>query len=97
MGATSQHHSKYINREEVESMQQSSKMVLGGGKRGFQSKERGTRKTDIEKNCGRIGKNGSKESKRDGREEGKWKDAVNEANEDFDGGVKHMWVGTKGY
>ena len=27
---------------------------------------------------------------------GIWKDVVNKTNEDFDGGMKQMWVGTKG-
>ena len=27
---------------------------------------------------------------------GIWKDVVNKTNEDFDGGMKQMWVGMKG-
>ena len=30
------------------------------------------------------------------REEGLWKDVMYKTNEDFDGGMKQLWVGTKG-
>ena len=55
MGAIGQEHSKQSNREDIDNMQQRSKIVGRGSKRGHKSKERGVRKIYIDKNYGSTG------------------------------------------
>ena len=59
------------NREKVDNLQQSSRMVGRGKKEATGSKERGVGKIYIEQNYGRLGGvcYGQKESNRDGRDE----------------------------
>ena len=80
-------------------MQQSSKMVGWGSKRGYKTKERAharyaSRKTTAAWEEYATARN--KVKKATVEKKGIWKDLVNKTNEDFEGGVKQMWVGIAG-
>ena len=100
MGAIAQKHSNHNNREEVDNMQQSSKIVGRGSKRGHKSKERGVRKVYTYTKTTVGWEEYATARKKvtemaDNNKKGLWKDVIHKTNEDFDGGMTQMWAGIK--